>query len=737
MSYKVTTSRPNIFLDRSLLKGLMKFRGQIALKTYKENKKMKDIALAHLREMTGNPVSEFHEDQWESIDELVNKQNQLLVVQRTGWGKSAVYFIATKIRRSQGFGKTLIISPLLSLIRNQIDSAAKLGLNVVSYNSSMSQNERKFAENKILASQVDAIIIAPEQLGQSYFAENILSKISSNIGLFVVDEAHCISDWGHDFRPDYGRIVRVLQNMPKNMPVLATTATANNRVVNDIKQQLGDGLSIIRGTLTRKSLQLHNISISNKSERLAWLAYNLPLFEGTGIVYAKTTKDCEIVAGFLQTQGINAHAYHSQIDSDEAKANLEMALINNEIKALVATSALGMGFDKPDLSFVIHYQSPGNVVEYYQQVGRAGRGIDNAIGVMMLGQEDARIQQYFIESAFPKEQQINQLLEVIEQKDGCRLSDLEPEVNFSKGKIKEIIKFLMIEYPSPILKHDNQYLRTQFDYQLPVEKIERLNSIKQKEWESLIQYHQHNGCLMQYLSSELDDPDCAPCGKCHNCKPESKLSEDTKSDLVLQANDYLRHRYIQIKPRATFASSGNNARLAFVHYKLPYRDNNLKIDSGLALSSWKDGGWGELVAQGKQQGHFSDDLILPMVKMINSLDYEERPAWLTYIPSPRHPNLVKSFAHKLANALRVDCKDTLYVAEVRQPQKTMENSFFQSKNLDGAFGIDTSQCNELPVWLLDDAVDSRWTFTVAGALLRMNGVSNVIPIALTSTSNNA
>ena len=697
---------------------------------------MKHIALAYLRKMTGRPLAEFHEDQWESIDELINKQNQLLIVQRTGWGKSAVYFIATKIRRTQGFGPTLIISPLLSLIRNQIDSAAKLGLKVVSYNSSMDQNERQVAENKILASQVDAVIIAPEQLGPSYFAENILSKISSNIGLFVVDEAHCISDWGHDFRPDYGRIVRVLKNMPQNMPVLATTATANNRVVNDIKHQLGDRLTIIRGALTRKSLELHNIRISNKSERLAWLADNLPRIEGTGIVYAKTTKDCEIVAGFFQKQGINAHAYHSQIDSDKAKADLEIALINNKIKALVATSALGMGFDKPDLSFVIHYQSPGNVVEYYQQVGRAGRGIDKAIGVMMLGQEDARIQQYFIESAFPKEHQINQLLEVIEQKDGCRLTDLEPEVNFSLGTIKEIIKFLMIEYPSPILKDGNLYFRTQFDYQLPKEKIERLNSIKQGEWESLNQYHQHNGCLMQYLSDELDDPDCEPCGKCQNCKPESKLSEDIKHDLVLQANDYLRHRYIKINPRARFASSGNNARKAFSDYQLPYRNDNLKIDSGLALSSWKDGGWGDIVAQGKKQGYFSDNLIPPMVKMINSLSYEVRPTWLTYIPSSRHPNLVKSFAHKLASALGVECKDTLFVADIRPPQKTMENSFFQSKNLDGAFGIDTSQGYVAPVWLLDDAVDSRWTFTIAGALLRKNGAPKVIPIALTSTSKN-
>ena len=699
---------------------------------------MKKIAQAYLHEMTGNPTASFHEDQWESIDELVNKQNQLLVVQRTGWGKSAVYFIATKIRRSQSFGPTLIISPLLSLIRNQIDSAAKLGLKVVSYNSSMDKSERQTAENQILASQVDAIIIAPEQLGQTYFAENILTRISGSVGLFVVDEAHCISDWGHDFRPDYGRIVRVLQNMPKNMPVLATTATANNRVVDDIKNQLGDRLSIIRGALTRKSLQLQNIDISNKSERLAWLAQYLSNISGTGIIYTKTTKDSEIVAGFLQTQGINAHAYHSQLETNEMKEQLEQALINNKIKALVSTSALGMGFDKPDLGFVIHYQSPGNVVEYYQQVGRAGRGIDKAIGIMMLGKEDGRIQQYFIENAFPKEQQINQLLEVIENADGFKVTELEPLVNFSKGTIEDILKFLSIEQPSPILKDGSQYFRTQFDYQIPEEKIERLNIIKQGEWEVLNNYHKSNTCLMQFLSKELDDPDSQPCGKCENCNPANKLPDKVDSELVLKANDYLRHRYIAIKPRATFASSGSNARLAFTKYGLPYSANkaNLNIEKGMALSSWKDGGWGDLVAEGKASGVFSHDLIPPMVKMINSIPYEQRPSWLTYIPSPRHPNLVKNFAHALAAALNVECKDTINIAELRPPQKTMENSFHQSKNLDGAFCIDTSQGYSSPVWLLDDAVDSRWTFTIAGALLRQNGVTNVVPIALTSTSKN-
>ena len=257
-------------------------------------------ALNYLKQITSNANAKFHSDQWEAISELVEKQSQLLVVQRTGWGKSAVYFIATKLRRNQGYGPTLIISPLLSLIRNQIEAAAKLGLNIVSYNSSMTTLELKNAERIILSHPVDGIIVAPEQLGDTDFGQKILPRIVNNIGLFVVDEAHCISDWGHDFRPDYRRIVRAIQFMPKNMPVLATTATANNRVVVDIKQQLGDRLKVIRGSLMRSSLTLQNVQLHKKSERLAWLAENLPKLSGSGIIYCKTTKDAAIVADFMQ-----------------------------------------------------------------------------------------------------------------------------------------------------------------------------------------------------------------------------------------------------------------------------------------------------------------------------------------------------------------------------------------------------------------------------------------------------
>ena len=687
--------------------------------------------------MTNNQSAVFHSDQWESINELVEKQNQLLVVQRTGWGKSAVYFIATKLRRMQGFGPSIIISPLLSLIRNQIDSAAKLGLNVVSYNSSMTRDERAAAEQEIVEQRVDAVIITPEQLGNDYFNENVLSQIISNIGLFVVDEAHCISDWGHDFRPDYQRIVRVLQNMPSNIPVLATTATANNRVVEDVEGQLGDRLSIIRGPLTRSALQLQNLFLSTKAERLAWLAENINSLDGTGIIYAKTTRDCELVVDFLQSFDINVKAYHSRLEPVGLKLELEQDLVNNRIKALVATSSLGMGFDKPDIGFVIHFQSPGNIVEYYQQVGRAGRGIEHAVGILMLGAEDERIQRYFIENAFPKEKQIAQLLAVVESNDGIKITDMEPGVNFSSGKIKDILKFLSVETPSPILKDGACYYRTQYDYSLPTEKIERLNMIKNDEWNTLQDYHQSSRCLMHYLATELDDDYAEQCGKCVNCQPKHKLSEEVSNEMVFSASDFMRHRYVKFKPRKTFASSGNNARSIYENYNFPYKASNLCVETGYALSAWRDGGWGDLVASGKANNHFCDDLLDPMVKMIESLSYDERPGWIAYIPSPRHPILVKDFANRLAFRLNVPCMDSVIITEERPPQKTMENSYFQSKNLDGAFGIVQENIYSNPVWLIDDAIDSGWTYTIVGALLKRAGAGKVFPIALTSTKRSS
>ena len=414
----------------------------------------RDYALGLLRAATGDSAVDFRQGQWEAIDALVNQQKRLLLVQRTGWGKSQVYFIATRIFRDRGRGPTLIISPLLALMRNQIDAAELIGIRAGTLNSS---NRYDWAATKeqMLGGEIDVFLISPERLASEDFIETVLLPIAGNIGMLVVDEAHCISDWGHDFRPDYRRLLNLLQYMPVNVSVLATTATANNRVINDVREQLGN-LDVRRGPLMRETLALQTARQSQPASiRLAWLAEHLGKLPGTGIVYTLTKRDADLVARWLRQHNIDAHAYYSGVMADgfdntnDSRQHLEAMLLNNELKALVATTALGMGYDKPDLGFVIHYQAPGSIVAYYQQVGRAGRSIDHATVVMLSGEEDAEIHEYFRRSAFPEEHWVREILEALEANDGLTTREIERQANLHMGQIEKVLKFLSVENPAP------------------------------------------------------------------------------------------------------------------------------------------------------------------------------------------------------------------------------------------------------------------------------------------------
>lgn len=464
----------------------------------------------------------------------------------------------------------------------------------------------------MLAGNVDVLLISPERLANEEFREKVLLPISQRIGLFVVDEAHCISDWGHDFRPDYRRIVRVLQALPHNIPALATTATANNRVVNDIITQLGANLCVSRGTLTRKSLQLQNIKLPSPAQRMAWLAENLSKLPGSGIIYTLTVKDAERVADWLQTQGIDAQAYHGQLDNEERQA-LEDRLLNNTIKALVATTALGMGFDKPDLGFVIHYQRPGSVVHYYQQVGRAGRAVEQAYGILLSGDEDEDITNYFITTAFPVQAHVQEILQALEQADdGFSVSQLEQELNLSTGKIEKVLKLLSVESPAPVTKQGSKWYATSVTYQPNYEKIERLTQIRRQEQARMLKYMESKQCLMTFLAQELDDPHSTVCGKCAVCLGQPLLPETCSMALVNQAIAYLRRSHQIIEPRKRWATSA----FPIDRFSGNIKDN-LKAEPGRALSLWGDAGWGELVKQGKyEDGYFNDALVQGALEMI-------------------------------------------------------------------------------------------------------------------------
>jgi ATP-dependent DNA helicase RecQ len=692
---------------------------------------LKHIGEQLLKQALNNPAAEFRAGQLDAIDNLVRKRARILVIQRTGWGKSIVYFLATRMLRLQGAGPTLLISPLRSLMRNQIQAANRIGINACTINSD-NRDDWQAVKARLQSGDVDILLVAPERLENDEFRKDYLLPIAGTIGLFVVDEAHCISDWGHDFRPDFRRIARILQALPRNIPILATTATANNRVMKDIMDQLGTDLQIVRGSLARDSLCLQNIRLPSQADRLAWLANVLPSLPGTGIIYALTIKHADLVAKWLRTQGIEAHSYSGRMETS-LREELEQKLLDNQLKVLVATTSLGMGFDKPDLGFVIHFQRPGSVIHYYQQVGRAGRALDKAYGILLSGDGDQNITEYFIRNAFPPEEHLRHILDALASAgdDGLSVPMIEQKVNLPNGQIKKALKLLAVETPSPIIKERNHWHATSTEYVHDRVKIDRLTAIRHKEQSIMSDYISSSTCLMRFLLKELDDENLVQCGRCAICKGSPILPETCSSDILEEAISFLRQNEIIIHPRKAWPYGD---ALAIYNWtgRIP---EGLRAWKGHALSTWGDSGWGELVRIGKQNGHFDDKLVIGAADMVRDRwKPTPTPTWITCIPSLNKPTLVPDFARRLSEVLGLPFIPCVHKVRATKPQKLMQNSYQQARNLAGAFEVDGEGLLQEPLILVDDMVDSGWTFTVVAALLRTAGTGPVFPLALVDTS---
>ncbi len=692
----------------------------------------KNKVLKLLQQALNNPTANFRPEQWEAIETLVVKRTRLLVVQRTGWGKSMVYFLATRLLREQGAGATLLVSPLLALMRNQIESAQRINVKAATINST-NQKEWQTIHEQLLLNNIDILLISPERLANDEFREKMLLPIANRIGLFVVDEAHCVSDWGHDFRPDYRRIKRIVQALPPNIPLLATTATANNRVVADIQTQFGKNIHVLRGTLARTSLQLQNIDLPTTAARMAWLAEHLPQLLGSGIIYTLTVRDSQRVAEWLQFCDINAQAYHAELK--ENREYLEQALLNNEIKALVATPALGMGFDKPDLGFVIHYQRPSSVVHYYQQVGRAGRALAQAYGILLSGHEDQDITNYFINTAFPSQAQINEVLTVLNQaQEGLTLPMLEKKVNLRQKQLHKVLKILGTEMPAPVIKQGGFWYATPINYKVDWHRVETLKKIRRQEQQRMTEYLHTQECLMVFLARELDDPHPEPCGRCASCLQKPLIPLTFSEQQAARAIQFLKlHSPQVIEPRKQWPT-----REGFANWKGKIIAPTLRAEPGRVLCVWGDAGWGEWVRRGKQQeGHFDDALITAAADLIQQ-HWHPKPAprWITSVPSSNHPTLVPDFTQRLATALKLPFVPIISKIRPTHPQKNMQNSYQQAHNLLNAFAVEPWDGMGQAVLLVDDMVDSRWTLTVITALLREAGCGAVFPFALTMTTPN-
>ena len=703
-------------------------------------------ALSILREALENPEAKFREDQLEAILAVARDRKKLLLVERTGWGKSMVYFIASKIMRDQDYclnhlnqqnispGPAIIISPLLALMRNQIYSSKGI-LEMASINSSQNSSENKEAEKRFLSNDLDMLIISPERLSNQEFTEEILAPMASKIPLMIVDEAHCISDWGHDFRPDYKRIKNIITNLPSETPLLATTATANNRVIDDIHDQLDSEISIQRGRLTRKSINLRVKKAFSYEERLSIILSDINKMKSkgmnhAGIIYTLTVKDSERVAKWLQLSGIKAHAYHASLKNTE-KLKLEEELIQNELDVLVATSALSMGFDKPDLGFVYHFQTPQSVVHYYQQVGRAGRAIPEAFGTCLLGKEDENIVDYFIKDAFPSNYDLQKVTNFLAQNGKSSEAEIREKVNLKFGKVEKCLKILSTLENPPVIKDKGEWLRTSNVLNIDEQKTLSITKQRREEWQEMITYVDGGECLTRFLSRALGDETKVDCGRCSFCVGDESWSEYSDETLD-RAREFMNRIEIPLEPRKTWMKPDFEVwpqftkRISSAHM----------AEEGLALFHLSDP-YGQKVLSGKKNG-FDSNIIENAMKSIKrkwgqdllSSDVQNRKLYIVSVPSRKSDSL-KIFCEDLSQNL--NCYHESFLSKVKdnEEQKLMENTSFQKKNLDGVFAVNqNADLQNVQIILVDDVINSGWTFTVCSALLREAGAQKVYPLAL-------
>ncbi len=671
---------------------------------------MPDALQQHLEAMFGEGA-QFRDGQREAVEAVVRDGSRTLVVQRTGWGKSLVYWIATRVRRDQGHGPTLVVSPLLALMRNQIEMARRLGIRAVTLNSA---NRDAWAEIEadLAADRIDVLFVSAQRFANEDFTRRVLPVIERSIGMFVVDEAHCISDWGHEFVPDYRRIERLLPLLGPAVPVLGTTATANDRVVRDVARQLGEATVIVRGPLARSTLHLDAIVLRDQAERMAWLAEQLPTMPGSGIVYCLTVFDTERVAAWLRANGISAVAYNADVLPD-VRERLEADLLANRVKALVATVALGMGFDKPDLGFVVHFQRPGSPIAYYQQVGRAGRGVPDAFGVLLSGREDDEIAEYFLATAFPPTARMEAILRALEGVNSASVRDLEHAVNLPHGQIEKALKLLEVD--GAVVREGMRYFRTPNPWQQDEERVAGVIAARRSELASMQAYMTTDGCRMAFLARLLDDPDAHDCGHCANDGGRIWPREVDEA-LVVAAIASIRGDAPVIEPRR----QAPDAR------RLPHPN-----EPGRALCHEGDAGWGRRVVRGTGDGRFDDELVEASAALVRDRwRPDPAPAWVTAVPSAARGPLVGEFAARLALALGLPYAEAVTTTSGAAPQREMQNSVQQAENARRRLGVRAELVLPGPVLLVDDLVDSRWTMTVAGELLRRHGSGAVHPFAL-------
>ncbi|WP_314291639.1 RecQ family ATP-dependent DNA helicase [Arachnia propionica] len=705
------------------------------------------LACELLRKLTGSEDAVFHDGQYEAIEALVVHHRRALVVQRTGWGKSAVYFIAALLQRRAGAGPALIVSPLLALMRNQVEAAGRAGVRAATINSSNVTDWEEIAET-LEQDLLDVLLVSPERLVNPRFRDTQLPHLLARAGLVVIDEAHCISDWGHDFRPDYRRIRSLIQELPDRVPVLATTATANQRVVTDVAEQLAVGgheVFTLRGALARDSLRLGVLELGSSARRLAWLVEHLGSLPGSGIVYCLTVANAEDTAAALAAAGHRVLPYTGRTDLPERVA-AEQALLTNEVKALVATSALGMGFDKPDLGFVVHLGAPSSPVTYYQQVGRAGRATESADVLLLPGREDQEIWRYFATNAMPTRQRAASVLDALAASDvPLTVPALESRVELRRGALELLLKVLAVD--GAVENRAGGWAATGADWSYDEERYSRIAAARVAEQQAMLEYENlgHGRCRMEFLTAALDDPHARPCGHCDTCtRPWYPTGVTAKAQVAAQSA--LERVGVVLEPRTQWPPGLDRFTGVMggevVKGRIPLVE---RVEPGRVVARLTDLGHGNALrelfasdADGKPvDAEVPPRLAGACLQVLREWDWDERPAAVAWVPGLSRPRLVAALGEGLARAGRLHVLGSLGLAPGVAPLPRA-NSTFRVRDLWTRFHVTPQQEAVLsglpgPVLLVDDLVDSRWTMTVAGRLLKRAGARAVLPFALAAT----